>query len=169
MSFSPTNYRFTPRCTNFHLETSMKLLSKSIILLSFGIASWAQAGEFLEENGVALGRYDAMTYFSPDQKLMDGDQQKSFVYKGTKFYFITAAHLEAFKANPERYAPQFGGYDALAASQGNRIAANPRVYTVQDGKLYLFKDRDSLKQWKQDLAANIQRANQAWPALASAR
>jgi hypothetical protein len=40
---------------------------------------------------------------------------------------------------------------------------------VQEGKLYLFKDRDSMKQWKQDLAANIQRANQAWPALASAR
>ena len=100
---------------------------------------------------------------------MDGDQQKSFVCKGTKFYFITTAHLDAFKANPEQYAPQFGGYDALAASQGNRVAANPRVFIVQDNKLYLFKDRDSMKQWKQDVSANIQRANQAWPALASAQ
>jgi YHS domain-containing protein len=147
----------------------MKLLTKSIILLSFGAASWAQAGDFLQENGVALGRLDAMTYFSHEQKLMDGDQQKSFVYKGSKFYFITAAHLDAFKADPEHFAPQFGGYDALAASQGNRVAANPRVFMLQDGKLYLFKDRDSMRQWKQDVAANIARGNQAWPTLASAQ
>ena len=147
----------------------MKLLTKSILLLSLGAASWAQAGDFLEENGVALNRLDAMTYFSHEQKLMDGDQQKSFVYRGSKFYFITAAHLDAFKANPEQFAPQFGGYDALAAPKGDRVAANPRVFIVQDGKLYLFKDRDSMKQWKQDVAANIERGNQAWPALASAR
>jgi YHS domain-containing protein len=147
----------------------MKLLTKSIILLSFGAASWAQAGDFLEENGVALGRLDAMTYFSHEQKLMDGDQQKSFVYKGSKFYFITAAHLDAFKSDPEHFAPQFGGYDALAASRGNRVAANPRVFMLQDGKLYLFKDRDSMRQWKQDVAANIERGNQAWPTLASAQ
>jgi YHS domain-containing protein len=147
----------------------MKLLTKSIILLSFGAASWAQAGDFLEENGVALNRLDAMTYFSHEQKLMDGDQQKSFVYKGSKFYFITAAHLDAFKADPEHFAPQFGGYDALAASKGNRVAANPRVFMLQDGKLYLFKDRDSMRQWKQDVAANIERGNQAWPTLASAQ
>jgi YHS domain-containing protein len=147
----------------------MKLLTKSIILLSFGAASWAHAGDFLEENGVALGRLDAMTYFSHEQKLMDGDQQKSFVYKGSKFYFITAAHLDAFKADPEHFAPQFGGYDALAASRGNRVAANPRVFMLQDGKLYLFKDRDSMRQWKQDVAANIERGNQAWPTLASAQ
>jgi hypothetical protein len=100
---------------------------------------------------------------------MDGDQQKTFVYKGSKFYFITAAHLDAFKADPEHFAPQFGGYDALAASQGNRVAANPRVFMLQDGKLYLFKDRDSMRQWKQDVAANIARGNQAWPTLASAQ
>jgi YHS domain-containing protein len=147
----------------------MKRFSQSMVLLSFGLAAWAQAGDFLEQNGVALGRLDAMTYFSPDQKLMDGDQQKSFVYKGSKFYFITSGHLDAFKADPERFAPQFGGYDALAASQGNRVASNPRVFIVQDGKLYLFKDRDSLRQWKQDVAANIERAQQAWPALASAQ
>ena len=147
----------------------MKLLTRSLVVLSLGLASWAQAGDFLEQNGVALGRLDAMTYFSPDQKLMDGDQQKSFVYKGSKFYFITTGHLEAFKADPERFAPQFGGYDALAASQGNRVPANPRVFIVQDGKLYLFKDRDSQRQWKQDVAANIERARQAWPALASAQ
>jgi YHS domain-containing protein len=147
----------------------MHILPKSIVLFSTLVASWAQAGEFLEQNGVALSRLDALTYFSRDQKLMDGDQQKSFVYKGSKFYFITSAHLDAFKSDPERYAPQFGGYCAYNAAQGREVAANPRVFAIQDGKLYLFSDRESLRHWKEDIAANVARASQAWPALAAAR
>jgi hypothetical protein len=77
--------------------------------------------------------------------------------------------LEAFKADPEHFAPQFGGYCAYNASQGHQVAANPRVYAVQNGKLYLFSDRDALKHWKEDVAANVERANQAWPALAAAK
>jgi YHS domain-containing protein len=146
----------------------MNNLAKSLILLSVSFASGAQAGEFLEQNGVALNRLDALSYFSHEQKLMDGDQQKSFIYKGSKFYFITAAHLDAFKADPEHFAPQFDGFCAYNASQGQRVAANPRVFAIQDGKLYLFSDREALRHWKADVAANIEHGNQAWPALASA-
>lgn len=145
----------------------MKRFAIGAAVICIGMASWAQAGEFLEDKGVALGRVDALSYFSPDQRLIYGDQERSVTYKGTKFYFITNAHAEAFKADPEHFAPQFGGYDALAASKGDRVAANPRVFIVQDGRLYLFKDRDSMKQWKQDVATNIERGNHAWPALAS--
>ena len=132
------------------------------------VATWAQAGEFLEEKGVALGRIDALSYFSPDQRLIYGDQQRSVTYKGAKFYFVTNSHAEAFKSDPEHFAPQFGGYDALAASQGNRVPANPRVFAIQDGRLYLFSDRESLRRWKEQIAANIERANQTWLTLASA-
>jgi hypothetical protein len=146
----------------------MKQFAKCAAVICVLAASWAQAGDFLEDKGVALGRIDALSYFSPDQGLMYGDQQRSVIYKGTKFYFITNSHAEAFKADPEHFAPQFGGFDALAASKGDRIAANPRVFIVQEGRLYLFKDRDSMKQWKQDVAANIERGNQAWTRLAAA-
>jgi YHS domain-containing protein len=146
----------------------MKQFAKSAAVICVLVASWAQAGDFLEDKGVALGRIDALSYFSPDQKLIFGDQQRSVTYKGTKFYFITNSHADAFKADPERFAPQFGGYDALSASQGVRVPANPRVFAIYDGKLYLFSDRDSLRHWKDQVAANIERANQAWPALASA-
>jgi hypothetical protein len=146
----------------------MKQFAKCAVVICVVAASWAQAGDFPEDKGVALGRIDALSYFSPDQRLIYGDQQRSITYKGAKFYFVTNSHAEAFKSDPERFAPQFGGYDALAASQGNRVPANPRVFIVQDGRLYLFKDRDSMRQWKQDVAANIERGNQAWTRLASA-
>ena len=146
----------------------MKQFAKCAVVIFIGLASWAQAGDFLEDKGVALGRIDALSYFSPDQRLVYGDQQRSITYKGAKFYFITNSHAEAFKSDPERFAPQFGGYDALAASQGNRVPANPRVFAIHEGKLYLFSDRDSLSHWKGQIAANIERANQTWPTLASA-
>jgi hypothetical protein len=135
-------------------------------VLSVGIAGWAQAGEMDQVNGVALGRLDALTYFTPEQQLIYGDPQRAFDYKGAKFYFITNAHLDAFKADPERFAPQFGGYCAYGAGQGHRSAANPRVFVIQNGRLYLFADRQSLRRWKEDAPANIAKAERAWPSLA---
>ena len=42
------------------------------------------------------------------------------------------------------------------------MAPNPRVFLIQDGKLYLFHDRDSMRRWKEDVPGNLQRAAQAW-------
>jgi hypothetical protein len=140
----------------------MNHFSKLMVLVCFCLGSWAQAGEFVEEGGGALGRLDALTYFSPEQKLLYGDQQKSFTYKGSRFYFITRGHLDAFQSDPQRFAPQFGGYCAFNASLGHRVAANPRVFAIQDGKLYLFSDRESLRRWREDAASNITRAEAAW-------
>jgi hypothetical protein len=140
----------------------MNHFSKWMALVCFCLGSWAQAGEFVEEGGGALGRLDALTYFSREQKLMYGDQQKSFTYKGSKFYFITSGHLNAFQADPERFAPQFDGYCAFNASLGHRVAANPRVFALQNGRLYLFSDRESLRRWREDAPSNIERAEKAW-------
>jgi hypothetical protein len=140
----------------------MNLFVKSALVISVFLGGWAHAGAFLEENGVALARFDPLSYFSPDRQLIYGDQQRAFDYKGSKFYFITNAHLDAFKADPEHFAPQFGGYDAYAASQGSKVVPNPRVFIIHDGKLYLFRDRESLRRWKEDAAGNIERANQTW-------
>jgi hypothetical protein len=145
-------------------RSSMNHFAKWMVLVSLCLGSWAQAGEFLEDGGAALGRLDALTFFGHEQKLLYGDQQKSFTYKGSKFYFITSGHKQAFMADPQRFAPQFDGFCALNASLGHRVAANPRVFAIQNGKLYLFSDRESLRRWREDAASNIERAEKAWAA-----
>jgi YHS domain-containing protein len=124
--------------------------------------SLASAGDFYEEKGVALSRFDATSYVTRDHEPMLGSQQFSTEYKGSTFYFITNSNLHLFTGNPERFAPQFAGFCALNAAQGHKVPANPRVYAVVDGKLYLFSDTEARKTWKQDIAGNLARASEQW-------
>jgi YHS domain-containing protein len=133
----------------------------SVAILSL-TATYALAGDFSEEKGVALSSYDALSYFTPAPDPILGVKDLSFDYKGSKFYFITSSHLRAFASDPERYAPQFGGFDAYGVSQGRKVGAHPRVFAVVDGKLYMFSDVESRKNWKKDVAGNVTRASEQW-------
>jgi YHS domain-containing protein len=133
----------------------------SIAVLSV-TATYAMAGDFYEEKGVALNSYDALSYFASAPDPIPGKKELSADYKGSKFYFVTNTNLHAFEANPERYAPQFGGFDAFGVSQGRKVGAHPRVFAVVDGKLYLFSDVESRKNWKKDVSGNVARASEQW-------
>ena len=54
-----------------------------------------------------------------------------------KFLFASAANRDAFAAQPERYAPQFGGYCAYGTAAGYKVDTQPDAFAVVDGKLYL--------------------------------
>jgi YHS domain-containing protein len=125
-------------------------------------ATYALAGEFFEEDGVALNSYDALSYFAPAPDPIPGVKDLSFDYKGSKFYFVTPTHMRTFASDPERYAPQFDGFDAYGVSQGKKVGAHPRVFALVNGKLYMFSDHESRKIWKKDVPGNIARASEQW-------
>lgn len=133
----------------------------SIALMSL-TAAYAMAGDFYEEKGVALNSYDPISYFAAIPDPIPGVKELSFDYKGSKFYFVTGTHLHTFASDPERYAPQFGGYDAYGVSQGKKVGAHPRVFAVVDGKLYMFSDVESRRNWKKDVPGNVARAAEQW-------
>lgn len=138
----------------------MRLSSVALLSLT---ATYALAGEFLEQNGAALSGNDALSYFSSSPDPQPGATANSYTYKGSTFYFITPSRLHTFASNPEQYAPQFGGYDAYGVSQGLKVPAHPRVFAVVDGKLYLFSDTEARKNWKKDIQGNVARASERWP------
>jgi YHS domain-containing protein len=133
----------------------------SVALLTL-TATYAMAGDFYEEKGVALNSYDPISYFAAIPDPISGVKDLSFDYKGSKFYFVTNSHLHTFASDPERYAPQFGGFDAFGVSQGRKVGAHPRVFAVVDGKLYMFADVESRKNWKKDVQGNVARASEQW-------
>jgi YHS domain-containing protein len=133
----------------------------SVAILSV-TATYALAGDFFEEKGAALDSYDALSYFTPAPDPILGVKELSYDYKGSKFYFVTNTHLHAFAADPERYAPQYGGFDALGVSQGRKVGAHPRVFALVDGKLYMFSDVESRKNWKKNISGNVARASEQW-------
>ncbi len=137
----------------------IRFASAAVLTLS---AAQGFAGDFYEEKGVALNSYDALSYFTPAPDPMLGVKELSFDYKGSKFYFITPTHLHAFESNPEKYAPQYDGYDAYGVSQGRKVGAHPRVFAIIDGKLYMFSDLESRKNFKKDVPGNVARASEQW-------
>ena len=75
-------------------------------------------------SNLALDGYDTVAYFF-DGKPVKGLKEFSMDYKGAQWRFKNAENLERFRANPEAYAPQYGGYCAYAAAKGDTASAEP--------------------------------------------
>jgi YHS domain-containing protein len=113
-------------------------------------------------DGVGAGGYDPVSYLQGDEPKM-GDATMGTEWKGAKWHFSSAENLAAFKANPEKYAPQYGGYCAYAVSKGSTASGDPKVFTVVDGKLYFNLSKGVQKLWQKDIPGNITAANANWP------
>ena len=59
--------------------------------------------------GLAVKGYDPVAYFIEGRPIK-GNKKFEFEWRGAKWRFSDAEHLERFKSDPQRYAPQYGGY-----------------------------------------------------------
>ena len=99
------------------------------------------AGEFNEADGVAIRGYDPVAYLT-EQKAERGNGEFTGAYKGSTFRFKSAANRDLFIANPEKYAPQLGGYCAFGVSRGYKADISPDAFSVVGDKLYLNYNAD---------------------------
>jgi hypothetical protein len=113
--------------------------------------------------GLALGGFDAVTYFLP-QGPQPGRAGLETLWGGVAWRFSSEANLAAFKANPAAYAPRVGGYDAQAASLGRVVDSRPDIYLVREDRLYMFRTDAGRARFLADpsLAA---RSEEAWLTL----
>ena len=113
----------------------------------------------------AVSGYDAVAYFT-EGKPVKGKSEFKTEYKGAEWHFASQANLDAFKANPDKYAPQYGGYCAYAVGAKNAlVSADPEAWSIVDGKLYLNYDKDIQQTWNKDQADYIRKADANWPGL----
>ena len=112
----------------------------------------------------AINGYDPVAYFTVG-KPVKGQDGFATEWMGAKWKFSTQANLDLFKANPEKYAPQYGGYCAYGVTQGSLIKVEPEQFTLRDGKLYLNYDADVQAKWLKDPAGYIKDADAKFQAL----
>ena len=140
-------------------------IAASIAALAFLTLS-AMAGEpetFTGSiDGVAINGYDPVAYFRQKAPVR-GSAEFTTQWKGVNWRFASQENLDLFEAEPERYAPQYGGYCAWAVSQGYTAKTDPRAFSLIDGKLYLNYSRGVQATWAKDLAGNISRGDANWP------
>ena len=111
----------------------------------------------------AVGGYDSVSYFSG--KPVPGSDQFTVVWKGATFKFANAQNLATFKANPARYAPQYGGHCAWAAANNYRFAGDPNVWKIVNGKLYLNYNQSVQAKWEKDIPGLIAKGDINWVTL----
>ncbi len=75
-----------------------------------------------------------------DHKAVEGTPDHQLTHNGKLYYFATEKAKAAFQSDPEKYLPQFNGMCtvALGGMYGNRIAPDPEIFEIRDGKVYLF-------------------------------
>jgi len=118
-----------------------------------------------EASGVAIRGYDTVAYFT-EGKPLDGSDDFSTGWEGATWRFASQEHLDLFVAEPDKYAPQYGGYCAYGvAAQGALVKIEPELWTIVDGKLYLNYNQKVQKNWEQDIAGFIATADEKFPNL----
>jgi len=137
-----------------------------VFLLLPGAASFAQSDPS-KALRVVLKGHDPVAYFT-ESKPVKGDPKISFDWDGERYLFANAGNRSRFAANPERYAPQFGGYCTGTMARGaGRAEADPEAWIIADGRLYLFgqvKFKEFAEKDPGWLAGKIVAANENWRA-----
>ncbi len=114
--------------------------------------------------GLAVHGHDVVAYFTKGKPIR-GEARFATVYKEATYRFSTKANLDAFKANPAKYEPAYGGYCAYGVSVGAKFDGNPNYWKIVDGKLYLNLDRDIAAAFDKDVNGSLKKAEANWPGL----
>jgi YHS domain-containing protein len=96
-------------------------------------------------------------------KALKGTERFTYQWMGAEWRFASAEHLDMFRSNPEKYAPQYGGYWAYRIAMGYIAKGDPTIWKIVDGRLYLNCREEIMKQWEQDIRGYIEKANKNWP------
>ncbi|MEM6450854.1 MAG: YHS domain-containing (seleno)protein [Cyanobacteria bacterium P01_D01_bin.105] len=122
---------------------------------------------YLKDN-LAIGGADPVAYFDDGLaagEFVEGSADYTHEWKGVTWQFASAENRDAFAAEPEKYAPQYGGYCAWAAAQNQLAGISPGAWSVVDGKLYLNANKNIQARWEKDIPGFIAQADDNWPTL----
>jgi YHS domain-containing protein len=120
--------------------------------------------EVFSKSDQAIQGYDPVAYFR-ESNAIKGKSDLSYTWKKATWYFSSSQNLEDFKKEPEKFAPQFGGYCAYGMAEGHKASTSPDAWTILDGKLYLNYDKGVRQLWDKDRPGNIKKANDNWPSV----
>ena len=146
---------------------TMKGVLCRVALLTVGLMSVElahAAAAVYSPDGVAIKGYDPVAYFL-DGKPVKGSDSYVMMYMGATWKFASKDHLDRFKAEPAKYAPQYGGYCAYGTSLGHLAPTIPEAWAVVDNKLYLNYNLAVRNTWSKDIKGYTKAADAQFPKL----
>ncbi len=87
--------------------TMITLIASIILLAAIPVIAFDQVNTTFF--GVAIKGYDAVAYHT-ESRAVKGSSEFSHKWNDAKWYFANAENRDLFVADPEHFAPQYGGY-----------------------------------------------------------
>ena len=143
--------------------SAFRILPLAAALIFFAAAAHAGVVNTGKDN-VAVKGYDAVAYFT-DGKPVPGSKDFEFQWMDATWRFASAEHLQTFKSDPAKYAPQYGGYCAYAVSQGGTADADPNAWAIVNGRLFLNLSKSVQARWQKDIPGYVKSADANWPKI----
>lgn len=148
---------------------------KSAICTSLAVLVFATPALAVDEHNVSTGittagaplglhGVDAVA-LSTIGAVARGNAEFTVVHEDVAFYFASKASADQFAADPERYAPQYGGFCAYAVALGRKFDGDPRFADIVNGKLYLFVNAAVFEKYKKDSKKYLADAEKMWPKI----
>ena len=144
--------------------TPLTRIALGLGLLLVSPMLFAQQAAVFSEAGLAIRGYDPVAYFVLGEAT-PGVAEYEADWNGAVWRFASAEHRDRFLADPEDYAPQYGGYCAWAVSRGYTASIDPNAWTIHGGALYLNYNQSVHRRWGRDITGNIARAEAHWPGV----
>jgi YHS domain-containing protein len=147
-----------------------KLLTAAALVIAFTVTSCglipSQAQSSInavnvDESKLAIKGYDPVAYFTEAKPVL-GDAKYSAQHLGATYHFSSAEHKSLFEGNPDKYAPQYGGYCAFGVSKEYKFDIDPQAWAVVDDKLYLNLNPKVQTRWLDEQDELIVEADSIW-------
>jgi YHS domain-containing protein len=136
-----------------------------LLMMALDLPKVAQAADpavFNRNTGLAIDGYDPMAYFM-DGKPRLGRPDFEVRYGGAGWRFVNEGNMAAFEADPEVYAPRFGGHDPIAIVRGAATPGHPMLWVIAEHRLYLFYSEEAREAFANDPGSAIEAAERHWP------
>ena len=144
----------------------MRTISRNILALML-LSTPIFAADLVNVAGVskvAINGYDAVAFFT-DAKPVNGSPFISATHQGAVYFFATEEDKKLFTLNPDKYAPQFGGFCAFGVALDALFPVDISTWQVRNGKLYLNLNHDILNKFNAEFDGNVAKAEKNWPDL----
>lgn len=142
------------------------MLAPVLLALALGVCvlpGGAEAEQLFDQNrdGIAIQGYDPVAYFT-DSEAVKGSDAFSHQWLGATWHFASAEHRDLFVGDPAKYAPQYGGYCTSGIVKANLHGADPKIWRIVDGKLYLNGSERDLKRFVDSAPEGIEASDARW-------
>ncbi len=144
----------------------MKKLHLLLLTLVAALPTFAEPKSLLnlDKNGVAIQGYDPVAFFT-DGKPVKGKEEFPARSKGATYYLASKEHRDAFKHDPAKYEPSFGGYCAYGVSREKLAEIDVEAFQIVDGRLLLQYSKGVRDNFNKDQKGNLAKADANWPGL----